>query len=122
VKYSDDEIKGNDRIIFYKLLLEVELNLGNVTFAKSILNSVEKMMLDTREIFYMPELLKLKGLFYLKVKDYSMAECEFKKSDAICIEKNFIPSNAKTFSIGQCSTLKPEMLKRHVKSCLLLCL
>lgn len=76
-KFDDLEIFGNTQVVYYNLWFEVELNLGNVSSAVQMLNTVRELMLQTKELYYNAEFLKLKGLFYLKTQEPNESEQAF---------------------------------------------
>jgi len=78
IKMMDCELTKRQQISCQLSIAEIEINIGNPKVALSILEEVsnldDELTVDTSDVF------KLKGMAYVKLNEYDIAEKEFMKS------------------------------------------
>ncbi len=78
--YGIDHLSDEGKIVFYKSLAEIDINLGNLDAAYNTLTDAIEMNNRSRSNILASELCKLLGMYYSKIKNIEQAEIEFANS------------------------------------------
>jgi diguanylate cyclase (GGDEF)-like protein len=90
------DLTKSQEISYMLAKAEIEINIGNPDKALKIIKQAMKIELENNIMSNMGEMLKLKGMAYLKTGKYDLAEDQFEKSYNFCVKNDFIYEKCST--------------------------